>query len=205
MKILIVSYLPSGQNSRTKKLVDTLIKNTKNKNQIEHLDLLQNKPDFVNKENLEAYKLRNYKGETLSTNLQESIKTFDTMTQQFKSADLVVIAFPMYNFSLPGAIKAYFDSIMLKGETFDIGKKGFIGLMKGKKALILMSSGGIYKGENSKYDYATTLAKLEFEFMGFSDIKVVTAQGVDMDQTKVEQIISDAQQEIVEVINNWKL
>jgi len=205
MKLLVVTYLPSGKDSRTKKLVDTFLENIKRKDQLEHLDLLEDTPDFFNKKNLEAYKTRNYKGKPLSTELQKSIEKLDRMTKQFIAADVVVMAFPMYNFSLPGSIKSYFDSVMLKGETFDIGKKGFVGLMEGKKALILMSSGGMYTGKNQKYDYAAPLAKLEFEFMGFSDVQIVWAQGVDMHTSDVEKIIADAQAEVKKIIKTWEL
>jgi len=203
MKILVVSYLPSGQVSRTKKLLDAFLESVENKNSLEHLDLLEDVPDFFDKNNLEAYKQRNYKGQTLSPELQKSIEKIDRMVAQFVAADIVVMAFPMYNFSVPGLVKTYFDSIILKGETFDMGEKGFIGLMKDKKALILMSSGGVYKGENNPYDYATGLAKLTFEFMGFSPVELIMAQGMDMQTVDNKEVIVQAQEKVREIASEW--
>ena len=40
----------------------------------------------------------------------------DRMTEQLKSADIVAIAYPMNNFSMPAPVKAWFDSVMLKGK-----------------------------------------------------------------------------------------
>jgi len=205
MKILVVSYLPKEAQSRTKRLLDTFCKGVKQKDDIEMLDLVKDEPDFVTPGILQAYIQRNYMGQELSPELQKEISKFDRMTKQFKSADIIVMAFPMYNFSLPGAIKAYFDSVMLKGETFDTGEKGFVGLMKGKKALVLFTSGGDHTGKNSMYDYITNLTTLELEFMGFSDIRVISAQGVDMQSLDTEVLIVDAQKEIKGVVKDWGL
>jgi len=205
MKVLVISYLPSLERSRTKKLLDIFIENVKPENTIEHLDLLQDPPDFITPEILQAYVARNYQGKELSDEQKKHMSTFDRMTTQFKTADVVVLAFPMYNFSMPGLVKTYFDSVMLKGETFDAGKKGFVGLMEGKKALVLSSSGGDYSGDNAKYNYLTTLTNAELEFMGFSDIQIVSAQGVDMKSLDTEKIIADARAKVKNIIKTWDL
>jgi Acyl carrier protein phosphodiesterase len=74
-------------------------------------------------------------GEKITPEQEKNIANLYRMTAQFKSADVVVLAYPMYNFSVPAMIKAYFDSVMLKGETFDTGAKGFVGLMAGQKSI----------------------------------------------------------------------
>lgn len=205
MKILIVSYLPSLEKSRTKKLLDTFIENVKHKGAIEYLDLLQDPPDFFSVDVLSAYVTRYYQKKTLSDIQEKAISKLDRMAKQFKVADIVVFAFPMYNFSMPGLVKAYFDSIMLKGETFDVGKGGFVGLMKGKKALMVSSSGGDYSGKNAKYDFLTTLTRAELEFMGFSDIKIVSAQGVDMKSLDAKDIIVQAQKKVKDIVIEWNI
>jgi FMN-dependent NADH-azoreductase len=42
----------------------------------------------------------------------------DRMTTQLKSANIIVVAFPMYIFSMPTIVKAWFDSVMQRGVTF---------------------------------------------------------------------------------------
>lgn len=206
MKILVVSYLPSLQNSRTKKLLDTFIENVKYKENIETLDLLKNTPDFITPEILKAYVNRNYMGQNLTPEQEKNIAKVDAMTAQFKSADFVLFAYPMYNFSFPAMVKAYFDSVMLKGETFNSSEKGFIGLMTNKKALILTSSGGSYSGDMAvKYEHSVSLARLELEFMGFSDVRVIWAQGLDKKGAEVEKIIFDAQEKVKKVVKDWGL
>ncbi|HLD44578.1 MAG TPA: NAD(P)H-dependent oxidoreductase, partial [bacterium] len=195
MNTLIVSYLPSGERSNTKQLLDALLTRIPAIN-MERLDLLQDVPDMFDELRLSAYIDRNYQNKTLSAEQQNAIQKMDRMTAQLKSADIVVIAYPMHNFSMPAMIKAYFDSVMQKGVTWSIGSKGFEGLMKGKKALVLTSSGGVYEGPMVSWEHSTTLAKTEFSFMGFSDVRVISAAGLNMDPQKTDQIIDDAKKQL---------
>jgi FMN-dependent NADH-azoreductase len=64
------------------------------------------------------------------------------MAAQLKSAEIVVVTFPMYNFSMPAIVKAWFDSVIQKGVTFGEGISNV-----GKRALTLISSGGVYSNE----------------------------------------------------------
>ena len=48
----------------------------------------------------------------------------------------------MYNFNVPSTFKAYIDQIVRAGKTFGVGPTGYEGLVKGKKALFITSSGG---------------------------------------------------------------
>lgn len=202
MKTLIVTYFPRGEQSYTQKLADAFLKEVK-RAEAEILNLLQEVPDFFSKTSLESYIQRNYLGEKLDAVHQKAIAQMDRMTAQFKAADVVVLATPMHNFSLPGSVKTYFDSIMQKGETWDIEDGKYVGLMKGKKALILLASGGIYEGAMASWEHAVSLAKVEFQFMGFSDIRAVTAAGMNAGKRKPEEIVAEAQEKVKIIAKEW--
>jgi FMN-dependent NADH-azoreductase len=202
MKTLIVSYLPRGERSHTKKLLDTFLAETGDTH-IEHLDLLENLPDVFLPENLGAYIKRSYLGETLTPEELRSMACMDRLTAQLKSADIVVLATPMHNFSLPAVVKAYFDAVMLKGETWEAGPSGYFGLMKGKKALVLMASGGIYEGQMASWEHGMSLARTEFSFMGFEDIRHAWIAGVNMMPDKVDQLVEKAREDLREIIREW--
>lgn len=159
---------------------------------IEELDLCQDVPDLFSPEILEAYFGRIIGAIARDTPIP-ALATIDRMTAQLKSADIVVLATPIYNFSLPATVKAWFDSVMLQGETFRPNPKGaFLGLMSGKKALVLMTAFGTYSiGDGTvgslfgpTYEHGMTLAKLEFKFMGFSDIRGVLGEGMSPSKTE---------------------
>lgn len=205
MKTLIVSYLPRGERSHTKKLVDTFVASVKGKGgSVEELSLIENVPDMFVDKNLIAYVKRNFLGEELSEDDKQLLSKMDSMTAQFVSADVVVFGFPMYNFSMPAIVKAYFDSIMQKGQTFDISEKGFEGLMKGKKSLILLASGGVYEGEAAKLEHAVSLTRDELNFMGFEEIESVTLGGVNaFPKEKVVEITEEKIGDVKNIVEKW--
>ena len=204
MKTLVVSYIARGPRSHTKKLLDSFLESTEGKD-IEHLNLLKDVPDYFMETNLGAYIFRNYLGKELTEEQAKSIAKMDRMTEQFMKADIVVMAFPMYNFSMPAIIKAYFDSVMLKGKTWDMNEAGdgFKGLMNGKKALILMASGGVYEGDMKSWDHAISLTEQEFKFMGFEDVRHATVSGVNMMPDKLEEIEQKGQEKVKEIVKEW--
>lgn len=201
-KTLIISYLPRKQRSHTKKLLDQFLELSP-KEGVEILDLLTNVPPLFLEDSLNLYIKRNYLGETLLPQEGEILKPMDDYVKQLKASDFVVVATPMYNFSVPAAVKAYFDSVLQKGETWGIGENGYQGLMKGKKALILLASGGVYEGEGASMDHAASLLKLYFNFMGFDEVKCVHVAGVNMYKDKLDEIVSAKQKEVSEIVKEW--
>src|SRR4051812_21479588 len=72
----------------------------------------------------------------------------DQLIGELKAADTIVIGLPMYNFTLPSTLKAYFDHIARAGVTFKYTEKGAVGLLTGKKAYVVISRGGVYPAEH---------------------------------------------------------
>src|SRR5205823_988141 len=60
----------------------------------------------------------------------------DTLIDELKNADVIVLGLPMYNFAIPSTLKAYFDHIARAGVTFNYTAQGPVGLLKGKKAYV---------------------------------------------------------------------
>jgi len=179
MKTLLVKYTPRNERSSTKKLLDAYKGKIKN-SEIVELDLCSDIPDMFLEGTLLAYIQRNYLGNDLTPEQKKLMSKMDRMTEQLKSADVVVVAFPMNNFSMPAPVKAWFDSVMLKGQTWDVKNGGYVGLMNGKKALVIVTSGGFYSKEPmAAWEHALSLTKLEFQFMGYSDVQGILAEGMN--------------------------
>jgi FMN-dependent NADH-azoreductase len=96
---------------------------------------------------------------------------------EFLAADAVVIAAPMYNFSIPTQLKAWIDRIAVAGQTFRYTEAGPEGLCGGKKLVIVSTSGGLHAGQPSGVGHEDYL-KLVFGFLGITDIEVVRAEGL---------------------------
>jgi FMN-dependent NADH-azoreductase len=211
VKTLIVKYFPN-KRSRTKKLLEAFLEEIPD-SEVEELDLCNDVPDLFSVEALEGYFGRISGVIPRDTPIQAMAK-MDRMTAQLKSSDVVVLASPMYNFSLPATVKAWFDSVMLLGDTFVTNPKGaFLGLMTDKKALVLMTGFGTYSiGDGTvgslfgpTYEHGFSLAKLEFKFMGFSDIRGVFGEG--MSPSKGEEakarLLDEAIEQVRAITREW--
>lgn len=209
MKTLLVKYIPRNDQSRSKILLDAFREEITN-SEIEELDLCSDVPDLLTPDIVQAYYERNIFGRIPLNTPVKALAKMDRMTAQLKSADVVVVAFPMYNFSMPATVKAWFDSVMVMGETL-LAKSEFRGLMTGKKALTLVTAGGIFSsgdGQDSllsvgqfgpTWEYAVSLAKLEFRRMGYSDIRGVLAEGMVVNLNRQEAMMRELEKAIVQV------
>ena len=203
MKTLVVTYLPRSERSKTKRLVDAFVSESKEHGmQVEVLDLIKDTPDMFLGDNLMAYVLRVYAGRTLDAKQAKLMEKMDRMTGQFKSADAVVVAFPLYNFSMPAVMKAYFDSVMQKGQTWDVDANGYVNLMKGKRALVLMTAGGKYDGSMAGWEHGMSLAKTCLSFMGYAATGIF-AGGVDENKMERDEILSKAMEDARKVAREW--
>jgi FMN-dependent NADH-azoreductase len=202
MKVLVVQYLAAGEKSSTKKLLDAALDLFKTKKvDLEVLDLVKDLPDLFTSERIGVYYERNYGGQKVSAERTAFMVKMDRMTAQLMSADMLIVASPMYNFSQPAALKAWFDSVMQKGKTWDLGPSGYTGLMKGKKALFISSSGGAYEAGHP-YEHCVSLTKIHLGFMGF-EAEAVTAGGLNQFPDKAPVLIAEAQEKIKVLLGKW--
>ncbi len=116
----------------------------------------------------------------------EFLATSNQLVEQINLADIVVIGSPIYNFSVPAVLKAWIDQIARAQLTFKYTENGPIGLMTGKKAILVMASGGVPIG--SAMDFATPYLQQIMRFIGIEDITVIDGNEVSNDNSKsVEQ------------------
>ena len=201
MKTLIVQYIPRGERSHTQKVLKAF--ESEMKGDVERLDLLVSQPDVFTEQRLAAYIGRDYLNQEVDDEIKEQLSNMDAMIKQLQQADVVVLATPMHNFSLPALVKAWFDAVMLKGHTWDIGPEGYIGLLKGKKAIVINASGGIYEGEAASLDHLQSLAQFEFTFLGFSDVRGVSAAGMNMPDVDKEAVVAKAGERASAIAKEW--
>ena len=105
----------------------------------------------------------------------EKLVTSDSLIQEIKDADTLVIGVSMYNFGIPASLKAWVDLVRRAGHTFQYTEKGPVGLMEGKRAIIVIASGGVPLGSpiNHTITYMTTMTG----FIGITDVTFLAAEG----------------------------
>jgi FMN-dependent NADH-azoreductase len=204
MKTLIVKYIPRNEQSNTKKLLDAFREEV-GISDVEELDLLDDVPDMLLDNNLLAHINRNILGLKLLPEEEKLLSKMDRMAAQLKSADIVVVVFPMYNFSMPAIVKAWFDSVIQKGVTFGERKDSQIVISNaGKKALTLISSGGVYSNESSSSrEHALSLSNLEFQFLGYSDVRGVLAEGMAKEEEVKQTNLNKSIRQVRAIAREW--
>jgi FMN-dependent NADH-azoreductase len=110
---------------------------------------------------------------------KEALAQSDELIAELMAADTVVIGAPVYNFSIPASLKAWIDLIARAGVTFRYTENGPEGLVKGKRVIIAMASGGT--GVGSEMDFNTRYLEAVLGFMGMTDVQIIAADALAMD------------------------
>ncbi|MEB8193478.1 NAD(P)H-dependent oxidoreductase [Raoultella terrigena] len=116
-----------------------------------------------------------------SESLGNDIALGGTYIDELFSADIIIIGVPMYNFSIPGQLKAWLDRVLVAGRTFHYTANGPEGLLPaGKKVYVASTRGGVYSGTSplAHLDHQETLLTAALNFIGLTDITVIRAEGL---------------------------
>lgn len=203
LKTLVVTYT-AREGSNTKKLGDHFIETNKDKTEITVVCLAETPPDLLLKENLNSLVARNFGGVTPDPESAKLLEKNDNFTQQVIDTDFIVLVTPMYNFSLPGTVKAWFDAIIQLNKTFSFSEQGELsGLLKGRKALSLMTSGSDFsKPPFDKMDFAIPLINTCFGFMGVETTNIHPYGSQDYAEN-YDKVLADACKKIDTLSAEW--
>lgn len=133
-----------------------------------------------------------------SPEMKAALALSDQLVAELLATDHLVIATPVYNYNVPAALKAWVDHIVRKGLTLGFDGQG---LVVGKKATILLASGGIYT-EGSPIrdrDIATQYLRLILNVIGITDVVFVAGGGakmVDLGEATMADFLARLQPEI---------
>lgn len=101
----------------------------------------------------------------------------DTLIAELQAADTIVIGAPMYNFGMASTLKAWFDHVLRAGVTFRYGEAGPEGLLKGKRAIVVESRGGLYsEGPAQAMDAQEPHLRTLLGFVGITDVTFIRAE-----------------------------
>ncbi len=120
----------------------------------------------------------------------------DDLVAELQAADVIVIGAPMYNFSVPAVLKAWIDMIARARLTFEYTENGPRGLLEGKKAYVVVPSGGVPVG--SPADFATPYLRHALKFVGITDVEFIGAQGADRGN---DEALDSARARIAELVH----
>ena len=134
--------------------------------------------------------------EDRSARHRETLAYSDELVDELKEADVLVLGVPVYNFSIPAALKAWIDMVARARLTFRYTENGPQGLLKGKKAYLVVATGGVPVG--SAVDFATPYLRHALAFIGISDVEIIAADRLNSDK---ENSMDRARARIAELVH----
>jgi FMN-dependent NADH-azoreductase len=133
------------------------------------------------------------KPEALTEAQKTALALSNALVDEVEAASVIVIGAPMYNFSIPSALKAWIDHVIRAGRTFRYTETGPQGLVLGKKVVLFLASGGVYSdGPYKPYDFQETYLRAILGFIGLTDVTVVRAEGLAMGPDAATKAVADA-------------
>ncbi|WP_297839524.1 NAD(P)H-dependent oxidoreductase [uncultured Roseibium sp.] len=130
----------------------------------------------------------------------------DELIAELKAADLLVIGAPMYNFGIPSTLKAWFDYVLRAGVTFSYSDAGPEGLLKGKRAIVVLTRGGLYsEGPAQLMDAQEPHLRTLLGFIGITDVTFIRAEKLAFGAAFQEEAIAAAKKAANEVVDELQL
>jgi len=134
------------------------------------------------------------KPEARTAEQQAVVDYSDALIAELREADSIVIGLPMYNFSVPSTLRAYFDHVARAGVTFAYTEKGPVGTLTGKKVFVFAARGGLYAG--TPLDTQTAYVRDFLRFIGLTDVEFVYAEGLAISPASKDAALAKAREVI---------
>ena len=147
MKLLHVIATPRGHESNTLRVADVFVESMHARYpdlSVDLVDLFNQDLPAVVGDNIES-KYTLMVGQPIDKRHKEAWGQIELLVQHFVSADVYLISTPMWNFSIPYALKYYIDSIIQPGYVYKYNELGQpVPLVLGKKMVCVTSRGRLF-------------------------------------------------------------
>jgi FMN-dependent NADH-azoreductase len=117
--------------------------------------------------------------EALTAEQASTLALSDTLIAELVAAEEYVLGVPMHNFGIPSTLKLWIDQIARVNKTFSYATGAPVGLLTGKRATVLIASGGTYDAGTAmaSYNHAEPYLRTVLGFLGVVDVNFIAAGG----------------------------
>jgi FMN-dependent NADH-azoreductase len=196
-QILVIESSARQQGSVSRQLTEQFIANWQAANPADQIKVRDLAVDQV--PHLDANLLGGWMtpAEQQSEAEQAALALSNSLTAELLAADVLVLAAPMYNFTIPSTLKAWLDHVLRAGVTFKYTDTGPQGLLSGKRAFVLTARGGIYAG--SGMDHQEPYLRQALAFIGIHDVSFIHAEGLNLGADALEKGLNQAKAQLAQV------
>lgn len=204
--LLLVHASAGGDNSATRKLANCFVDHWRQRFEDSEMitrDVVANPIPHVGK----AY-LANMNSKPHDEAGGERIASYElteVLQNEVLAATHIVIATPMHIFSVPSSLKAWTDHIFHNGVVFEGSATGIIGLLGGKKVLLITSRGGDYRAPSplAEFDMLVPYFEKLFAFCGVSDFASIDAHNAMFDPADHEAQLGTLPDKLKDFAKSW--
>ncbi|MDZ5713113.1 FMN-dependent NADH-azoreductase [Jeotgalibacillus sp. HH7-29] len=201
MRVLVVkaNNRPSDQ-SVSAKMHDLFLEEIKNNEEItvDHVDLYNEELPYIGQDFLAA-QFKSAESAPLTDAESKVLTIANSHLERFKQADVIVFAFPLWNFTVPAVLHTYMDYLFRAGETFRYTAEGPQGLMGDKRAILLNARGGDYSAPAMQgAEMSVNFIKNALGFFGIQQQTDVIIEGHNQYVDRSEEIKEEGFKRVVE-------
>jgi len=186
MPVLHINSSAQLSNSNTR-IIGQYLVNTLGERVI-HRDLAQQPLPPIQAEYLMAV---HASSDSQRASLQSQLALSEQLITELKSAEILVLGAPMYNFGIPASLKQWIDAICRAGVSFKYTEQGPVGLLGVKRAFIITATGGTPIG--SEVDFASRYLEHICRFIGITEVFHINASG---SKGSPEQVIAQGKEQV---------
>lgn len=194
-RALIVNSAATGEGSVSTRLTNELVEQLKQRDP--SLEVTVRDIGRAPIPHLTADTVAAIKGVADSLAERNTLALSNVLVEELVEADLLVIGAPMYNFGIASTLKSWFDHVLRSGVTFRYTENGPEGLVKGKRAVVIETRGGLYtEGPGAALDAQEPHLRALLGFIGITDVTFVRAEKLAFGLDAASAAIAAAVEEI---------
>jgi FMN-dependent NADH-azoreductase len=172
--ILRLDCSPRGAESRSRRLADRLVTALQTRHpgsRVVYRDLAANPPSLPDAQFAKAMNLSVERREAVDL---AALAEAERSIAELEACDLLVLATPMHNFTVPVVLKAWIDQVVLINRSFRSTPTGKVGRLRDRPAYIVTVGGGRYLGAAATQpDFLTPYLKTVFATIGLHDLRFI--------------------------------
>ncbi|WP_312234897.1 FMN-dependent NADH-azoreductase [Stutzerimonas nitrititolerans] len=137
--------------------------------------------------------------------MRDALAESDQLVDELIAADVLVIGTPLYNFSMPAALKAWVDQVVRLGRTVEVDETKpidpYVPLLaeRPRHAVILTARGGVgfgAGGEMAHMNHLESSLATALEFIGITRIHQIAIEGQEVGGELLAASVAQAQRQV---------
>lgn len=137
--------------------------------------------------------------DALTDEMRIATELSDTLIRELQNADTLLLAVPIYNFSVPAALKCWIDQVTRIGHTFAYENGSFRGLTQTNRAIVICAygAGGYLPGQPfEQANFLEPYVKFLLNFLGIETVDIVSVQSTTADDATVAASLQQARADL---------